>query len=193
MENKGTKRLAKDNGYNRPNKTYQETLSNQEIKEKLKEYKKVIDIRTVSIGTHIRYFSIESKTNEKIFRLGGTLNKVDPEGKYVVLSNGSVTWSVQIPNAIFFQKMTEAEIKEELKKELKKEIMSEVRITKEEQNSVIQSQDDELEALKKEIKLLKTKIEQYKDSEKKYKKENEALAAKISNIENEVKKNKTKK
>ena len=90
MENKGTKRLTKDNGYNRPEKTYQETLSNQEIKEKLKEYKKVADIKTVSIGTHVRYFSIDSKTKEKIFRMGGTLNKTDPEGKYVILSNGTI-------------------------------------------------------------------------------------------------------
>ena len=182
MENKGTKRITKNSGYSKPDKTYQESLSNQDIKEKLKEYKKVVDIRTVSIGTHIRYFSIDPKSKEKIFRLGGTLNKVDPEGKYVVLSNGSITWSVQIPNAIFFQKMTDVEFKEELKKEIKKEIMSEVQHT-----------DEDLEDLKKEIKNLKTKIEQYKETEKKYKKENEGLNAKITTIENEIKKNKSKK
>ena len=33
MEYKGTKRLTKDNGYSRPDKTYQDKLSNQEIKE----------------------------------------------------------------------------------------------------------------------------------------------------------------
>jgi hypothetical protein len=182
MENKGTKRITKNDGYNRPEKTYQETLSNQDIKEKLKEYKKVNDIKTVSIGTHIRYFNIDPKTKEKIFRLGGILNKVDPEGKYVILSNGTIRWSVQISNAIFFQKMSEVEFKEELKKELKKEIMSEV-----------QSPNEDIELLKKEIKNLKTKIEQYKENEKKYKKENETLNAKIITIENEIKKNKNKK
>jgi hypothetical protein len=178
MENTKTKRIIKPNGYNRPDKTYQETLSNHDIKEKLKEYKKVVDIRTVSIGTHIRYFSINGKTKEKIFRLGGTLNKIDPEGKYVVLSNGTLTWSVQNLNTIFFQKMTDAEFKEELKKE----IMSEV-----------QSSNEDLENFKKEIKTLKAKIEQHKDIEKKYKKENENLIAKIATIETEIKKNKSKK
>ena len=182
MEYKKSQRITKDKGYSRPDKTYQEKLSNQDIKEKLKDYKKVIDIKTVSIGTHVRYFSIDPKSNEKIFRLGGTLNKIDPEGKYVILSNGSITWSVQIPNAIFFQKMTDAEFKEEIKKELKKEIMTE-----------IQPQDEDLEDLKKEIKNLKTKIEQYKDAEKKHKKEKETLITKIKNIENEIKKNKNKK
>lgn len=182
MENKGTKKLTKDNGYSRPDKTYQDKLSNQEIKEKLKEYKKVVNIKAVSIGTHLRYFSVDPKSKEKVFRLGGTLNKIDPEGKYIVLSNGSVTWSVQIPNAIFYQKMTEAEFKEELKKEIKKEIMSEV-----------QTPYENVEELKKEIKNLKTKIEQYKEAEKKYKKENEALVVKIATIETEIRKNKTKK
>lgn len=188
MESKGTKRLSKANSYDRPEKTYQDKLSNQEIKEKLKEYKKVIDIKIVSIGTHIRYFSIDPKSKEKVFRLGGTLNKIDPEGKYVVLSNGSVTWSVQIPNAIFYQKMTESEFKEELKKEIKKEMMTEVR----DKYSHVQSPDEDVEELKKEIKNLKSKIENYKESEKKYKKENEALAAKIATIETEIRKNKKK-
>jgi hypothetical protein len=182
MENNKTKRITKTDRYNRPEKTYQETLTNQDIKEKLKEYKKVSNIRTVSIGIHIRYFSIDPKSKEKIFRLGGTLNKIDPGGKYVILSNGSITWSVQILNAIFFQKMTDDEYKEELKKELKKEIMSEVEYP-----------NEDLENLKKEIKTLKIKIEHYKDTEKKYKKENETLSAKILSIENEIKKNKSKK
>lgn len=182
MENNGTKRLSKPNGYSRPEKTYQEKLSNQEIKEKLKEYKKVSDIKSVSIGIHLRYFSVDPKSKEKVFRLGGTLNKIDPEGKYVILSNGTITWSVQIPNAIFYQKMTEVEFKEELKKEIKKEIMTESHST-----------DKNIEELMKEIKNLKTKINQYKDIEKKYKKENEALLTKITTIETEIRKNKTKK
>jgi hypothetical protein len=189
MENKGTKRITRDKGYQRPDKTYQDKLSNQEIKEKLKEYKKVVDIRTVSIGTHIRYFSIDPKSKEKVFRLGGTLNKIDPDGKYVILSNGSVTWSVQIPNAIFFQKMSEGEFKEELKKEIKKELMTEM-----------QNSEENVDELKKEIKNLKTKlenykesIEQFKESEKELKKKNETLTAKIATIEAEIRKNKSKK
>ena len=86
-----TKTLSKDTNYNKPKKTYQQTLSNEDIKEKLKDYKKVVDIKTVSISTHIRYFSINKDTKEKVFRLGGLLNKIDPEGKYDILSNGSLT------------------------------------------------------------------------------------------------------
>jgi hypothetical protein len=65
MDNKVTKRLSNDKRYERPEKTYQDNLSNQDIKDKLKDYKKVIDIKTVSIGTHIRYFTIDSKTKQK--------------------------------------------------------------------------------------------------------------------------------
>ncbi len=184
MDNKVTKRLTRDKSYQRPAKTYQDNLSNQEIKEKLKEYKKVVDIRTVSIGTHIRYFSVDPKTNEKSFRLGGTLNKIDPEGRFIILGNGTVSWSVQIPNTTFFQKMTESEFKEELKKELKKELMTE------------DNNDEETNDLKKEIKSLNKKLEQYKVMEKEFKsliKKNELLTEQINRIEVEIKKNKTKK
>ena len=60
-----SKRLSRDSSYNRPNKTYQEMLSNEEIKEKLKDYKKVNDIKKVSIGSHLRYFTIDKKSKEK--------------------------------------------------------------------------------------------------------------------------------
>mgnify|MGYP000104966287 CR=1 FL=1 len=127
MQYKSKSKQITNNSYNRPDKTFQETLSNQDIKEKLKEYKKTSNIKLVSIGTHIRYFSINQKTNDKIFRLGGTLNKVNDNFNYVILSNGSITWSVQISNAIFFQKMTDSELKEELKKNLKEELKQEMR------------------------------------------------------------------
>jgi hypothetical protein len=184
MDNKVTKRLTRDKSYQRPAKTYQDNLSNQEIKEKLKEYKKVVDIRAVSIGTHIRYFAVDPKTNEKTFRLGGTLNKVDPEGRFIILGNGTVSWSVQIPNTVFFQKMTENEFKEELKKELKKELMTE------------DNNDEDTDELKKEIKNLNKKIDQYKIMEKEFKslvKKNELLTEQITKIEQEIKRNKSKK
>jgi hypothetical protein len=183
MDNKNiSKRLSHDKNYQRPSKTYQDTLTNQEIKEKLKDYKKVTDVRNVNIGSHLRYFSIDPKTNEKQFRLGGTLNKIDPEGRFVVLSNGAITWSVQILNTTFFQKMTENEFKEELKKELKKELAN--------------SMSDDENELKKEVKLLNNKIDQYKIMEKEFKsliKKNETLSNQISKIEQEIKKNKNKK
>jgi len=185
MDNKVTKRIANDKKYERPEKTYQDNLSNQDIKDKLKEYKKVSDIKTVSIGTHIRYFTIDQKTKQKYFRLGGTLNKIDPEGRFIILSNGSLSWSVQIPISIFYQKMTESEFKEELKKELKKEIMTE------EQNI-----NEDNDSLKKEIKVLNKKLEKFKDLENDYKKLlkiNENLSNQIGKIEEEIKKKKSKK
>jgi hypothetical protein len=172
------KRLAHSTSYNRPETTYQQTLSNHDIKEKLKEYKKVDNIKQVSIGTHCRYFSYDSKTKQKVFRLGGNLNKIDPEGRFVVLSNGTLSWSVQIPNTTFYQKMTESEVKDEMKKELKKEIM-----TEQENHG---SEDDDL---KKQVKYLLKKMEDYKDLEKK----NEQLMSQLKTIEKEIKKEKNKK
>lgn len=181
-----TKRLSSDKKYERPNKTYQETLSNQDVKEKLKDYKKVSDIKTVSIGTHIRYFTIDPKTKDKQFRLGGTLNKIDPDGRFVILSNGTVTWSVQIPSTIFYQKMSESEYKEELRKEIKKEIMTE-------EQSFAQ---EDTESLRKEIKILNKRLDKYKNLETDYKKIlkiNENLSTQLNQIEAEIKKNKNKK
>lgn len=170
-----SKRLSRDSSYNRPNKTYQEMLSNEEIKEKLKDYKKVNDIKKVSIGSHLRYFTIDKKSKEKYFRLGGTLTKFGENGEYIILSNGKVTWSVQIGNSIFFQKMTEQEFKEELKREIRTEIMTE-------------QQDDDIN-LKSEIKMLRKKLEKFDDLKNK----NEILSQQLSKIEKEIKKEKSKK
>ena len=174
--------------YNRPKKTYQEGLTNQEIKEKLKDYKQVSDIKTVSIGTHIRYFHVDPATNKRIFRLGGTLTKIDPEGRFIMLSNGTITWSVQILNTVFWKKMTEDEIKEEIKEEIKKELMTE--------GNIDHSLKEENHELKKEIKKLKKKLEEFEELEKNYKnmvKKNESLSIQISKIEKEIKKEKGKK
>jgi hypothetical protein len=175
-----TKRLSRT-GYNRPTKTYQDTLTSQDIKDKLKEYKKVTDIKKVSIGTHLRYFTINKK-GEQLFRLGGVLTKYDPEGRFIILSNGDVSWSVQIQNTIFFQKMTETEIREEVKKEMIEEIMTEE----------LGNTDYDL---KKQIKILTKKIENYEVIEKKYIsliKKNEKLTEQLKNIELEIKKEKSK-
>ena len=158
-------------------KTYQQSLTNEDIKEKLKNYKKVIDIKHVSIGTHIRYFS------KKQFRLGGTLHKIDPEGRYIMLNNGKITWSVQLANSEFFQLMNEAEIKDELKKE----ILTEINETTVE-NKEIKLLKKEIESLLKkneEIKLLKKEIESLL-------KKNELLNNQLKKIGNEIKKEKNK-
>ena len=180
MDNK-TKKITRDN-YNRPKKTFQETLTNTEIKEKLKDYKKVSNIRTVSIGTHLRYFSVDPQTGAKQFRLGGNLNKIDPEGRYVILSNGTINWSVQIPDTIFFQKMTEDEYKDELKRELKKEIQTETNVD-----------EDEFNKLKKMFTNLSRKFEELESEYKDAVKKNTALTSQLKSIEKEIIKQKSKK
>lgn len=184
-DNKPTKRMTSDKNYKRPEKTYQDTLTNQEIKEKLKEYKKCSDIRTTSIGTHIRYFTTDPSTKQKVFRLGGTLNKIDPEGRFVVLGNGKVSWSVQIVGTQFWTKLTETEFKEELKKEIKKEMAA-----TEDFNSIDPIIEKENKELKKEIKNLIKKIENLEDENKTLAKKNEQLGSQLGKIASEIKKEK---
>ena len=112
MSTKITKRLSRDTTYNKTKKSYQDNLSPADIKQKLEEYTQVEEIKKVPLNSHLRYFSFNPKTGKKQFRLGGFLTKIDKE--YVVLSNGSLSWSVQIKNTVFIQKLTFSELKEEL-------------------------------------------------------------------------------
>jgi hypothetical protein len=173
-----SKKITNTTGYERPKQTYQDTLTNKEIKEKLADYKKCLDIKKVSIGTHLRYFTTDPQTKKQLFRLGGTLNKIDPEGRYIILNNGTVSWSVQISGTQFWQKLSESELREEMKEELKKEILTEDHV----------NIDQENKELKKEIKILYKKIEKLEDFEK----ENEKLKDQLNKIVNEIKKNKKK-
>ena len=108
-----TKRLTRDTNYQRPKKTYQDKLTPDQIEEKLEEYIKVDDITKVPLNSHMRYFTLNKKTNKKEFRLGGFLTNRDNPDKYVILSNGSISWSVQVDNSIFFKKMTIKDLKKE--------------------------------------------------------------------------------
>jgi len=169
--------------YVRPTKTHQELLSKQDIKNKLKDYKQVSNIMNVPIGTHIRYFTTKNK--EKLFRLGGLLTKIDPQGRFITLSNGQLSWSVQIAGSIFFEKLSEEEVKEEIKKEVTQELLSEEK-----------NKTTEIEQLQKEINKLKKIADNYHELEKKYKnifKKNEILTDQLSKIKEEIKKKKKKK
>jgi len=109
------KRISKDN-YNRPKYTIQDKMTEEEIEEKLADYIEVEDILKVPIGSHIRYYTlIPGKDGElkKAFRLGGQLKNKDNADKYIILSNGTVTWTVQIDTSILYRKMTIDEIKED--------------------------------------------------------------------------------
>lgn len=115
-------RLGNDN-YARPEKTFQEKLSTEEIKEKLRDYKKVEDITKVPVKTHLRYFSLVQDPNEgktkKLFRMGGVLENKDNCDKYVVLSNGKQSWSVNCQKSVFFRKLTTTEIHDKYNEEIK--------------------------------------------------------------------------
>lgn len=107
-----TKRLTDDSDYKKVGKSLQQSLSPNDIKEKLQEYTQLETINDVPLNSHIRYFTIDKKSGKKQFRLGGFLTKIDNE--YVVLSNGKLSWSVQKNNSIFFKKMSYEELKQEL-------------------------------------------------------------------------------
>lgn len=116
MDVKITKRLSRDTSYKQPEKTYQQTLSIEDINKKLIDYEKIksTDIFKIPLNTHIRYFSINPKTKEKQFRMGGILTKFGDNGQYIVLSNGTFSWSVQVASSIFYKKLNLNEIKEQV-------------------------------------------------------------------------------
>lgn len=97
MSNKNkynTIRLSKSSNYERPGITLTDSLqSNQKYKDKLTNYIEVSDVDFVTIGTHVRYFKFDTKNQNWMFRCGGLLTY--KHQKYVVLSNGKYSWSVQ--------------------------------------------------------------------------------------------------
>ena len=109
------KRISKDD-YKRPKHTIQDKMTEEEIDEKLEDYIEIEDIFKVPLNSHIRYYTlIPGKDGEikKAFRLGGQLKNKDNADKYIILSNGKVTWTVQMETSILYRKMTIEEIKED--------------------------------------------------------------------------------
>lgn len=109
------KRISKDD-YKRPKHTIQDKMTEEEIDEKLEDYIEIEDIFKVPLNSHIRYYTlIPGKDGEikKAFRLGGQLKNKDNADKYIILSNGKVTWTVQMDTSILYRKMTLEEIKED--------------------------------------------------------------------------------
>ena len=158
-----TKRLTRDTSYKPPEKTYQDTLSDIEISKKLEDYTRVKsgDVFTIPLNTHVRYFSTNPKTGEKQFRLGGIITKFGDNGEYVVLSNGTLSWSVQIKNTIFYKKLTINEIKEQVENT----VLSQVK-----KNDYSTKKSGDLEQLMKENKELKKMLKEIKETTLKSKK-----------------------
>jgi hypothetical protein len=118
----------------------------KKLKKKLEEYKQVTDISKVGLNTHLRYFTKNTKTGKQMFRLGGFLSKVNLTQGYVVLNNGNLSWSVQLKNSIFFEKMDFTDFKKQLKKVYDKKY----------KNKILKLQSEN-EKLKKAIKEIKKK------------------------------------
>ena len=145
MNNNKTKRLTKDD--EKIKNSIQKNLSPDEIKEKLEEYKRVENIDTVALNAHLRYFSTD-KSGNKNFRLGGFLTKIDKDKGYMILSNGNVSWSVQLKDSIFFQKMTFKDLKDELSKNIEEGFKKEIKDLKKENKKL----KDTILEIKNEIK-----------------------------------------
>lgn len=134
---------SKDN-YDRPIKTYTDNLTTEQIKEKLKDYIQVEtqDIDTIIIGTHMRYFVDED--GKKKFRMGGNLINIKGYPDYVILGNGTQTWSVQLANTIWFKRIDVVDL-----------------------NNLKKQYEDKLIEQKEEITKLKKIISGLKDNNKK--------------------------
>jgi len=88
-----TVRLSKS-PYTRPNVTITDSLQHPDAyKEKLKGYTEVKNTAYIDINTHVRYFIYNLDEDRWKFRTGGLLKRNNE--KYVVLSNGRLTWCVQ--------------------------------------------------------------------------------------------------
>ena len=77
----------KKNGFERPEITYTDQLSKEEIQEKLADYSKVEDIYKIPLGVHLRYFV--KKDGQMLFRMGGQLFKNNGLPEYVILKSGN--------------------------------------------------------------------------------------------------------
>ena len=112
-ENKTIRLGGANDNYIRPEKTYQQNLNEKQIKEKLMEYKR-IDLtensKNIPLNSHIRYFNI-TDNNQKQFRLGGYLKKVDLDKRYCVLTNNKQSWCVNLDRSILFKKIDYSDYK----------------------------------------------------------------------------------
>lgn len=106
----------KKDGYKRPKETFTDRLSKKQIADLLVDYEKVTDLSTVPIGTHIRYITKIKGVSH--FRMGGNLIITTGLPEYVILSNGSLKWSVQTKDTVFFRKINIDQIKDEYEKEI---------------------------------------------------------------------------
>jgi hypothetical protein len=152
--NKKTLKKISDVDYNGPKKTFTQELTTEEIQSLLEGYKEV-NYDDLKKGYHIRYFSKNKNTGKSEFKMGGTVIKIELD--YVVLTNGSINWSVQLKNAIFYQQMTMEEIRNDLKMEydaqlhIKNNEIAKLKLLVKEMKKVMLNKDDTIELLNKKL------------------------------------------
>lgn len=91
------------------------TLTEEEIDNFLEDYVHIQDPLTIPIDSYVRYFNISFINGKasKVFRLGGKLYSISPDGDYLVIKSGPNVIQVPVKNTIFYKQLTIAEIKDE--------------------------------------------------------------------------------
>lgn len=91
------------------------SLTEEEIDNFLEDYVQVRDPITIPLDSHVRYFTIHIQNGRasKVFRLGGRLNSISPDGDYLILKAGRNIMQVPVKNTIFYKQITLAELKDE--------------------------------------------------------------------------------
>ena len=146
-----TRRITKTS-YERPATTYQDTLQTDEaMLEKLAGYEEVTMPEHIEYRAHTRY--ITYKDGQPKFCLGGLMMRVYPE--YVVMSNGTVSWSVQRE---YFNKSGESFGKTRFFKYINKDTRNQM---------VIDEQQSEIEKLRLENESLKQRQSQGQPKQRK--------------------------
>jgi hypothetical protein len=99
--------------YKGPKKTLTQLLTTDEIKDLLDGYEITV-FENLKLFYNVRYYSKNPKSGEVLFRTGGSIIHIDNEKEYVILSSGSLSWSVQKLNTIFYQALPLSVIKEQI-------------------------------------------------------------------------------
>jgi hypothetical protein len=132
-------------------KSFTERLSKKEIEDMVLDYEQT-DIKDIQIGTDVRYF-VRDKNGEMHFRMGGTII-VKSLPKYVILSNGGKTWSVQVKGTTFLSKLNIIKIKNEYDMKIN-ELTESIKTYKLERNKLKKLAIEQNEYIKKQDKIIK--------------------------------------
>jgi archaellum component FlaC len=113
----------------------------EELKEKMKDYKRVLssDVKNIKPDTKIRYIEVLDEGFR--YKPGGFLI-VNSYPDYIVLVNGNRKWSVQLKNHIIFTEISIDSIRKEYE-----DIINKKNIEIDELKSIIQTKNKEIKKL----------------------------------------------